>query len=111
MIEDIECFGAELQLFCLGNLRVFQQCHVGIVYAGSRKKAPVCISNLAQWFGNEIVRIEVGLSRPWIAIHVKLAAVIGKTRLVDNVTKCSAQRAIISFDQCDGLAASKRRDT
>ena len=60
MVKDIESFRAELQLGGLGNLRVFQQRHVGIVDAGSGKEAAVCIPNLAQWFGNEIVRIEVG---------------------------------------------------
>lgn len=93
VIENIERFCAELQLSALGYLRILQQGDIKVVETRSAEVPPHGVSNLAQWFLHEVIRVEIWLSSriAGILVYKQRAAIVGITGLIDRVVECSAQ--------------------
>ena len=69
MIEDIEGFCTEHRLFFPIDMKRLLKRHIVVIDAWARKEAAHGISNLAKWFSDEIVGIEVRSALAWIAIN------------------------------------------
>src|SRR5882762_6176870 len=89
VVEGVEGLGPKLQVHSLLDSRVFQQCCIPVIEAGSGEESPVRVPNLAQVFRSKERLIEVGLAFAGIGDAQRT---VGEVRPVDGNRNGSGAR-------------------
>ncbi len=107
VVRNIERFDSELKNLAFSNVRVFKERHVEIVEARTGEEAAVSVSELADGFGGEVCRVEIGLAGAWILVDEE-KSVTGELRMVDS--NGSSKGVVVVLRKRDGKTGGEGCD-
>src|SRR5579863_359649 len=115
VVENIERLGTELQLHTFRQPCIFQQGEVKVVDARPTEEPAHGVSDLPNWFGLEVSRVEIWhRSSTWTSLIARITVSKKRTannaRLINCGIECATERIVIGFTKLYRFTFGESRD-